>query len=134
MANDTYIYSVGKRKTSVATVRFYQGDPTGDITVNDMPMKEYLDKDALLEDTVTFPLRIAEKMKAGRFSVKVAGGGRQAQAMAIRYGLARVLVKAFPEVKPQLKIYSLLTCDARKVERKKPGLLKARRSPQWSKR
>ena len=129
---DRYFEAVGRRKTAVARIRLFT---KGDITtvVNERPFKEYfptLELQTIVED----PLK---KMKSeGRFrvSAKVSGGGIHAQAEAIRLGISRALTVFNPEFRKRLKRSGLLTRDARQVERKKFGLKKARRAPQWQKR
>ncbi len=129
---DRYFEAVGRRKTAVARIRlFTKGETT--TVVNERPFKEYfptLELQTIVED----PLK---KMKSeGRFrvSAKVSGGGIHAQAEAIRLGISRALTVFNPEFRKRLKRSGLLTRDARQVERKKFGLKKARRAPQWQKR
>ncbi|MBI2096971.1 MAG: 30S ribosomal protein S9 [Candidatus Sungbacteria bacterium] len=129
---DRYFESVGRRKTAVARVRLYtKGEMT--TVVNDRPYQTYfptMELQRIVED----PLK---KMKSeGRFriSIKVAGGGVHAQAEAARLGISRALTVFNPEFRKRLKRAGFLTRDARAVERKKFGLKKARRAPQWAKR
>jgi small subunit ribosomal protein S9 len=129
-----YFYAVGKRKTSIAQVRIYPVKKSEKgIIVNERTLENY------------FPvMRFHDAAKAsldssgleGSFdvTVKVAGGGISAQAEAVRLGIARALVKFDETLKKNLKDRGFLTRDARIVERKKPGLKKARRAPQWAKR
>jgi len=127
-----YLEAVGRRKTSVARVRFW-AKGSKQFLVNDKPYQEYfLRKD--LQEIVLSPL---EKMKiADRFrvSVKVKGGGLHGQSVAIRHGLSRVLIKFNSNFQKRLKKVGFLTRDSRMRERKKFGLKRARRAPQWRKR
>ncbi len=132
-----YYYGVGRRKTAVAQVRIYCGnkdsiDETG-LVVNGKKYTEYFhtnsQKDLFLE-----PLKVVGFTEKCAVSVLVKGSGIASQADAAKLGIARALVKYDETFRPILKANGLLTRDARKVERKKPGLRKARRSPQWSKR
>lgn len=126
-----YIKAIGRRKTAVAQVRVYKKGK-GDIVVNNLPINKYFheNKAALAVN----PLKLTGKLKDFDLSVLVKGGGVNAQAEAVRHGISRVLVLIDEELKPVLKVKGWLTRDSRKVERKKPGLKKARKSPQWSKR
>lgn len=126
-----YIEAVGRRKTSVARVRLTPNE--SGIKINGKDYKEYL-KIPKLQDIVTAPLVILELKDKHGFSVIVSGGGINSQAEAIRHGISRVLVKLDAELKKRLKKYDFLTRDSRMVERKKYGLKKARRAPQWAKR
>ena len=132
MAKGTYFYANGKRKTSVATVRLYpQGE--GEVSVNGMKLREWCD-DQNMVHTVMQPLEILGAKKDVDVVIITAGGGKKAQAEAIRLGIARAFVKKDPALREQLKSEGLMTRDSRVKERKKPGLRKARKSPQWSKR
>lgn len=121
----------GRRKTSVARVRLLPG--SGEFLVNGKPLNEYFNYETLIE-LAKSPLELVEK--AGDFDVKVnvKGGGFTGQAGAVRHGVARALVDFDEELKPVLKRAGFLTRDSRKKERKKPGLKKARKSSQFSKR
>jgi len=126
-----YFEGVGRRKTAVARVRISIGK--GQITVNDQDLKKYF-KISRLEKSITAPL---DNLKLdGKFNLraKVNGGGLKAQAEAVRLGLARALVRSDEGLKKRLRNLGFLTRDSRMVERKKPGLKKARRAPQWKKR
>ncbi|PIU16290.1 30S ribosomal protein S9 [bacterium (Candidatus Gribaldobacteria) CG08_land_8_20_14_0_20_39_15] len=126
-----YIETVGRRKTAVARVRLFTQGRKG-ITVNNKLYTEYFPK--FLHKTIEDSL---EKLKClGKFgvSVVVRGGGITGQAEAIRHGIARALVTLNPYFKKRLKKSGFLTRDPRMRERKKPGLKRARRAPQWSKR
>jgi small subunit ribosomal protein S9 len=126
----TYFYANGKRKTAVARVRLYKG--TGLIVINDKDAKEYLGQDLL--SVIQEPLKLTNTIKDFNISVKVAGGGLAGQADAIRHGIARALIVADSDHRAVLKPEGYLTRDSRIKERKKFGLRKARRAPQFSKR
>ncbi|CAD2070832.1 30S ribosomal protein S9 [Jeotgalicoccus meleagridis] len=121
----------GRRKHSVARVRLVPGE--GNVTVNGRDMRDYLPFESLILD-LSQPFAVTET--AGNYDVlvNVHGGGFTGQAQAIRHGIARALLEADPEHRSALKRAGLLTRDPRMKERKKPGLKKARRSPQFSKR
>ncbi|HEV3408396.1 MAG TPA: 30S ribosomal protein S9 [Gaiellaceae bacterium] len=121
----------GKRKTSVARVILRPGD--GTTWINGRTLEEYFPRPSL-RTTATAPLRVAGV--EGRFDVRARlhGGGLTGQAGALRHGLARALVEADPNLRTVLKREGFLTRDARIVERKKAGLHKARKAPQYSKR
>lgn len=125
-------YATGYRKTSVARVWIYPGN--GEIMVNDKPYKEYFYDHIVAEDVILAPFRVTNLL--GQFNVKctVEGGGKSAQAEAIRHGIAKALVSYSPELKPILKKAGFITRDAREKERKKYGLRGARRGQQYSKR
>ena len=126
-----YFYGTGRRKSSVARVRVYQG--TGVITINGRSIDDYFGLDTL-KLIVRQPLGLTET--DGKFDIvcTVAGGGVTGQAGAIRHGLSRALLKYDPELRPILKKAGFLTRDPRMKERKKYGLKAARRAPQFSKR
>ncbi|MDP2691862.1 MAG: 30S ribosomal protein S9 [bacterium] len=129
---DQYYYSTGKRKTSVARVWLYpQGK--GTIEVNGKSAQEYFTVETQM-GSILEPLKLLEQVPNVNLVVKVAGGGVTGQAQAIRHGIAKSLVEMDLAFRPVLKRAGYLTRDSRKVERKKPGLKKARRSPQWAKR
>lgn len=125
-----YIEGIGRRKTSVARVRVTEGK--GDIVVNDKKVDEFFTVPRL-RDYVISPLKKLGIESVG-VSIKVVGGGIAGQAQAIRHGLARAIVTRDEGYKGQLRSLGFLTRDSRAVERKKYGLKKARKSPQWSKR
>ncbi len=127
-----YYYGTGKRKTSVARVRLYKNGK-GDITINDKVGTEYLTPSSLI-NTLIVPLKLTSLTKKFDISVKVEGGGKVSQAEAIRHGVSRALLKYDESLRATLKKAGLLTRDPRVKERKKPGLKKARRAPQFSKR
>lgn len=126
------IYSAtGKRKTSVARVRLMPG--TGNMTVNGKDVKEYFNRQTLML-LVKAPL--VETGTDSRYDViaQIHGGGKSGQAGALKHGVARALVEADPSLKTEVKRAGHLSRDARMVERKKAGLKKARKRPQFSKR
>ena len=124
-------YGTGRRKTSIARVRIMSGK--GNITINNKTLDEYLPSD-ILKTIVKQPLNVTGT--EGKFDViiKVEGGGLSGQAGAVRHGISRALVEASEENKAALKAAGFLTRDPRMKERKKPGLKKARKAPQFSKR
>lgn len=128
----TYLYAVGRRKTAVARVRLYQGEPAS-IVVNEQPLEKYFSVPGLPK-IAQLPLIATNQEAIGRFTIKTAGGGKFAQAEAVRLGISRLLVQVDPQLKEVLKRAGYLTRDPRRKERKKPGLKRARRAPQWSKR
>lgn len=123
--------AVGRRKKSVAQVRLYPKG-SGMISVNGKEAEEYFDEDRV--SVIHQPLKLTSHQKDMDFSIVVKGGGPQGQAEAIRLGISRALIKNDPDLTASLKAKGLTTRDPRRKERKKPGLKKARRSPQWSKR
>ena len=124
-------YATGRRKTSSA--RVYKKKEKGDITVNSKPLNEYFGRQ-VAQMLVMQPLKLTELDEKVNIKVMVKGGGSFGQAGAIRHGISRALIEYDEELRPQLKKAGLLTRDPRKVERKKPGLKKARKSSQFSKR
>ncbi|MCA9823527.1 MAG: 30S ribosomal protein S9 [Dehalococcoidia bacterium] len=132
MADQQYFYGTGRRKTSVARVRLYPGN--GAIVVNGKPMAEVLPRE-ILRLEATEPLRKLGKESDFSAQVVCSGGGQSGWAGAIRMGIARALVAADPAVKPTLKRgTNSLTRDSRMKERKKAGLKRARKAPQFTKR
>lgn len=132
MADQKYIYGRGRRKTAIAKVRvFPKGD--GSFTVNGRDMNDYFPAQ-MWQDRVTQALAAAGLKGSASVSAQVLGGGIRAQADAVSLGIARALVEMDAELRATLKPLGLLSRDARKKERKKPGLKKARKAPQWSKR
>lgn len=130
MSNVVY-WGTGRRKTSVARVRLVPGD--GKIIINDKDINEYLNYETLRE-LVRSPLEKTNTLSQYDVLARVHGGGFTGQSGALRHGISRALVKADGELKDTLKKAGFLTRDARMVERKKYGLKKARRAPQFSKR
>ena len=126
-----YFYGTGRRKSSVARVRVYQG--TGKITINDRDIDDYFGLETL-KLIVRQPLAITDTTEKFDIVCRVSGGGVTGQAGAIRHGLSRALLQYDESLRPALKKAGFLTRDPRMKERKKPGLKKARRAPQFSKR
>ena len=126
-----YFYGTGRRKSSVARVRVYNG--TGKITVNDRDIDDYFGLETL-KLIVRQPLALAEIENKFDIVVRVAGGGVSGQAGAIRHGLSRALLQYDASLRPVLTKAGFLTRDPRMKERKKYGLKAARRAPQFSKR
>ncbi|NBI05617.1 30S ribosomal protein S9 [Senegalia massiliensis] len=124
-------YGTGRRKKSIARVRLVPG--SGNIKINDRDMDDYFNYDTL-KVKVKEPLVITDTSDKYDVLVNVNGGGYTGQAGAIRHGISRALLKADNELRPTLKKAGMLTRDPRMTERKKYGLKKARRSPQFSKR
>ncbi|MBN2854160.1 30S ribosomal protein S9 [Patescibacteria group bacterium] len=126
-----YIKAIGRRKTSVAQVRLYEKGK-GIIMINGKKASEYFPGEGL--SVIAQALKVTGHLRDYNFSVLVRGGGKQGQVIAVRLGIARALLIVDPETKEALKANEFLTRDPRQVERKKPGLRKARKAPQWSKR
>ena len=126
-----YLYGTGRRKSSVARVRLYNG--TGKITINDRDIDDYFGLETL-KLIVRQPLTITETTDKFDIVCRVAGGGVTGQAGAIRHGIARALLQSDAELRASLKKAGFLTRDPRMKERKKYGLKGARRAPQFSKR
>ena len=125
-----YTEAVGRRKTAIARVRIMPG--TGKMTVNGKTPAQYFTLPRLVQDARS-PL---DQLKLTEYDVTVVvtGGGIHAQAGAVRLGLSRAIIAKTPDWKPRLRTMGFLTRDSRMVERKKYGLNKARRAPQWAKR
>ena len=126
-----YFYGTGRRKSSVARVRMYNG--TGKVTVNDRDIDDYFGLETL-KLIVRQPLQLTGTTDKFDVVIRVAGGGVSGQAGAIRHGISRALVVFDEALRLQLKKAGYLTRDPRMKERKKYGLKKARRAPQFSKR
>ena len=126
-----YFYGTGRRKSSVACVRVYNG--TGKITINDRDIEDYFGLETL-KLIVRQPLALTGNADKFDIVCRVAGGGVTGQAGAIRHGLSRALLQFDEELRPTLKKAGFLTRDPRMKERKKYGLKGARRAPQFSKR
>jgi small subunit ribosomal protein S9 len=124
-------YGTGRRKTSAARVFITSG--TGNITVNDDPLDSYFGRETA-RMVVRQPLEVVDLLNKVDIKVTVNGGGESGQAGAIRHGIARALVEHDEGLRPSLRSAGFLTRDAREVERKKVGLRKARKKPQYSKR
>ena len=126
-----YIQATGRRKTSVAQVRLYKNGK-GLMQINGLKAGKYFSADKVL--VINQPLKLTSHLRDLDFSILVKGGGKSGQAEAIRHGIIRALILFDQNLKKALKAKGWLTRDPRKKERKKPGLKKARRAPQWSKR
>ncbi|OLC16395.1 MAG: 30S ribosomal protein S9 [Chloroflexi bacterium] len=128
---DTFNRGTGRRKNAIARVRLQPGE--GRITVNEKDPLAYLGR-RVLEMAALAPLRVTSTQRKFDISVKVVGGGNSGQAGAIAHGIARALINYDPDFRPVLKKAGLLTRDARMKERKKYGLKRARKAPQYTKR
>jgi small subunit ribosomal protein S9 len=126
-----YYYGTGRRKKSVARVRLVPGE--GNISINERSLDDYFGLETL-KVIVKQPLTLTDTLSKFDVICKVIGGGFTGQAGAIRHGISRALLKADEELRPALKKAGFLTRDPRMKERKKYGLKKARRAPQFSKR
>jgi len=126
-----YLEATGKRKTSIARVRFYLSD--NGFSVNGKTLDKYFPIKEL-QNKILLPLELTNTLGKFAISIKVIGGGFNSQCDAVILGISRCLIKHNKEFRPVLKHNNLLTRDARIVERKKYGLHKARRAPQWRKR
>lgn len=127
----SYVYGTGRRKEAVARVRLLPGD--GSIVVNGKDAADYFGGTPGLA-ALRLPFRVTETDGRYSASVLVAGGGFSGQAGAIRHGIARALVSAHPDARGALRAAGLLTRDPRAKERKKYGLKRARKAPQYTKR
>lgn len=131
-AKDTVVYmGTGRRKNAVARVRLVPGN--GQMTINKKPALEYLGRPALVNYAL-LPLKLTDTLSRFDVLVNADGGGISGQAGAIRLGIARALLEASADYRPELKRAGFLRRDPRMVERKKYGLKKARKRPQFSKR
>jgi small subunit ribosomal protein S9 len=131
-AGATYFYGTGRRKSAVARVRLYPG--TGEISVNGKTSEEYFGGRGLYQQVIRQPLALTNTGDRFNILVRVSGGGVSGQAGAVRHGIARALTRADEEFRPGLKRAGFLTRDAREKERKKVGLKRARKAPQYTKR
>ena len=129
--SSTQYYGTGRRKTS--TARVYLTNGNGSITVNSRPLDGYFGRE-VARMIVRQPLELVEMVEKFDIKVTVRGGGSFGQAGAIRHGITRALMDYDSELKPTLRKAGFVTRDAREVERKKVGLRKARKKPQFSKR
>lgn len=127
----TQYYSTGRRKSSSA--RIYLTPGTGNITVNKRPLDVYFGRETA-RMVVRQPLDVVEMADKFDINISVSGGGNTGQAGAIRHGITRALMKYDESLRPILRKIGYVTRDAREVERKKVGLHKARKRPQYSKR
>ncbi len=125
-------WATGKRKTAIAQVQFFPKGK-GKISINKRTVKEYFPVFDVFQ-IVLSPLKLLNQEKVFDFRIKVHGGGMKSQAEAVRLGISRAFVSFNPEWRKELKSAGFLRRDARKKERKKPGLKRARKAPQWAKR
>ena len=132
MATKAYFYAIGRRKTSRATVKLFPGGK-GDITVNGETLRDWAD-DAEMMHVMQQPLVLLGLQKDVDLEIRVSGGGKKAQADSALLGISRAILKQDAKLRQQLKEEGFLTRDPRVKERKKPGLKRARRAPQFSKR
>jgi small subunit ribosomal protein S9 len=132
MSNEVRYYeAVGRRKRAIARVRLYPGD--GEVVINGKPLTEYFGRPQDRQNVVA-PALLTGNDKRFNLSILVNGGGITGQAQAIRHGVSRALLVADPGVKQMLRRAGFLTRDPREKERKKPGLKRARKAPQYTKR
>ncbi len=131
---DTYYYEgLGRRKEASARVRLHTGGTGDSFIVNDKPLQDYFTR-AVDQVEINKPFKVTGTEGHFDITVKVAGGGVTGQAGAVKLGIARALLKADPDYRKNLRTYGLLTRDARAKERKKAGLKRARKAPQYTKR
>jgi len=131
MSDAAYVWGTGRRKCAIAQVRLFAGD--GGITINGKPFTEVFTR-VDHRAKIVAPLEVTEMADKFRVEVKVTGGGISGQADAIRHGIARALVRESEALKPTLRKEGFLTRDPRVKERKKYGLRRARKAPQYTKR
>jgi len=128
---EQFFYATGRRKSSTARVFLSRG--TGDIIVNRRPLDQYFGRETA-RMVIRQPLEVADMLGKVDIKVNVSGGGNTGQAGAIRHGITRALLQYDETLRPALRKAGFVTRDSRKVERKKVGLHKARKRPQYSKR
>ena len=135
MATETskrqYFYSSGKRKTAITRVKIFDNG-SGEVTVNGKKHKEYFA--GVDRENAISPLALTNMKSSFDVEAMVLGGGKAAQSDAVRHGISRALILFNPDFRPELERVGFLRRDARIKERKKPGLKRARRAPQWAKR
>jgi small subunit ribosomal protein S9 len=132
-AGTRYHYGTGRRKTAVARVRLFPG--SGEITINGKTAREYFGGREVHQTVIRQPLALTNSLDRYHVVVRVVGGGVSGQAGAVRHGIARALARSDVEqLRPVLKRAGFLTRDAREKERKKVGLKRARKAPQYTKR
>ena len=131
MTKRQYFFATGKRKTAIARVRLYEAG-SGEITVNGHPLKKYFF--GVLPEKVFAPLTITNRKQVFDVEANVLGGGKHGQAEAVRAGISKALLLYDPNLRLTLKKAGFLRRDSRIRERKKPGLHRARRAPQFAKR
>lgn len=132
MAQGTYFYGLGRRKSATARARLYAGK--GNVTINDKPIEEYLSGNKTLVAEVTDPLALVNKQKDYDITILVQGGGVAGQVDAIKLSIAKALTTAHSDLRSTLKKAEFLKRDSREKERKKYGLRSARKREQFSKR
>lgn len=132
MTEKRYFQGTGRRKAAVARVRLFPG--SGEVMVNGKSVQDYFGARELYAHEIAKPLELAGAAAAYNVLVKVRGGGVNGQAIAVRHGIARALLDADAELRPTLKKAGMITRDARVKERKKAGLKRARKRPQYTKR
>ena len=133
LKKESFIYGVGKRKSAKARVRLYPKNPDKEIFINEKKVEDYFPYFEY-QKKVKEPLKVTGTENLFKITVKVQGGGLAGQAEAVRHGISRALLKYDHDFRKALKARGYLTRDARVKERKKPGLKRARRAPQWQKR
>jgi small subunit ribosomal protein S9 len=127
-----YVHGTGRRKAAVARARLYPG--RGNFEVKNKPAREYFGGRDVYQVMIAEPMRLTNTVERFNVQVRVVGGGMTGQAGAVRHAIARALVRADPELKAVLRRAGMLTRDARVKERKKVGLKRARKAPQYTKR
>jgi len=131
MSSQNYFYGTGRRKRAVARVRLFPGE--GTVIINGKALDEVVPH-LVLRSRILTPLQVTGTLDNFNVVAKVEGGGTSGWADAIRHGISRALLKADETLKPVLRSYGLLTRDSREKERKKYGLKRARKAPQYTKR
>lgn len=126
-----YFYALGKRKSAIARVRLFL-DGNGTVTVNNQKIADYFF--SIFPENALAPLALTDRLKTVDIEVAIEGGGKSAQSDALRLGISRALVLMDPALRTSLKQQGFLRRDSRIKERKKPGLHRARRAPQFAKR
>ncbi len=132
MADASYFYGLGRRKSATARARLYKGK--GTVTINEKPAADYLNGNKTLLAEITDPLALVNKQKEFDITVRVQGGGVAGQVDAIKLAIAKALTTAHADLRSTLKKADLLKRDSREKERKKYGLRSARKREQFSKR
>jgi len=132
MAEGTYFYGLGRRKSATARARLFKGK--GNVTINDKPAADYLSDNKSLLAEVTDPLALVGKQKEFDVTIRVSGGGLAGQVDAIKLAIAKALTVGHADLRSTLKKAELLRRDPREKERKKYGLRSARKREQYSKR
>ncbi len=132
MADTTYLYGLGRRKSATARARLFKGK--GNVTINDKPAADYLDGNKTLLAEVTDPLALVGKQKEFDITIRVSGGGVAGQVDAIKLAIAKAITVGHADLRSTLKKAEFLRRDPREKERKKYGLRSARKREQYSKR